>query len=77
MKEILITEADIDAVVAWIEEHSDHIHISRPEDFNPSAVKVIHCVLSLRTSYYKVVKPRLESFMLVHPGITQVTDLMV
>ncbi len=38
-------------------------------------VKVIHCVLSLRASYDKVVAPRLEDFILTHPNIKRAAEL--
>ena len=76
MKEINIAEADITTVAKWIEEHKEQIPaINRPEDSNPSAVKVIHCVLSLRTSYDRVVKPRLDIFKSKHPNVKRVAEL--
>lgn len=77
MKEIRIAEADIAAVAAWIAEHSEYIFSdTRDEEKSlPPAIKVIRCVLSLRTSYDKVVKPRVETFMSAHPDIKRVNEL--
>ena len=42
---------------------------------HPIAVRIIHCVLSLRTSYDRVVVPRLEAFMSKHPDTKTAADL--
>ena len=57
MKEISISEVDIDIVATWIAEHSEYISSDTrsEEKFLPPAIKIIRCVLSLRTSYDKVV----------------------
>ena len=76
MREISIAEADIDAVAAEIEKFASDL--PSPEDladFRPPAVKVIHCVLSLRASYDKVVAPRLKAFILAHPNIKRTVEL--
>ena len=75
MKEIKISETEINALAAWIEKHAEHIHIDRPEDSKSPAVKVIHCVLSLRTSYDRVVLPRLDAFVEKHPETRTVHEL--
>lgn len=77
MKEINITEADIDAVAAWIAERRDYISEfgESEEDIRPTALKVIHCVLSLRANFDRVVKPRLDAFMSRNIEIRQVVEL--
>ncbi len=75
MKEINV--AEIATLAAWIAEHRDSVSefgISE-EDIQPTALKVIHCVLSLRTSYEKVVVPRLRVFRNKHPNTQHATDL--
>ncbi len=77
MKEIHISEADIDAVAAWIAEHSEYIcSDTRDEEKSlPPAIKVIRCVLSLRTSYDKVVRRREKNFRSAHLDLKKVTEL--
>ena len=69
-------ESDIAALTAKLEQIAPHVSRSNdPEWSHPPAVKVINCVLSLRTSYEKVVLPRLETFMSFHPDTRQVAEL--
>ena len=77
MKEINIAEADVAAVATRIGDFSSHISDAGTsvEDSRHPAIKVIHCVLSLRASYDKVVAPRLKTFMSTHPDIQQINDL--
>lgn len=77
MKEINITEADIVVVAAWIVERREHISNfgTSEEDLRPPAIKVIHCILSLRANYDRVVKPRLDFFRDKHPNIKRIKDL--
>ena len=76
MKETNITEADVVAVANRIENFSSHIPSTGVSaDTRPPAIKVIDCVLSLRTSYDNFVVPRLETFKLAHPDIKQVAEL--
>ena len=76
MKKINITEADIDAVATRIKDFSSQIPSTGiSEDTRPPAIKVIDCVLSLRTSYDNFVVPRLETFKSAHPDIKQVAEL--
>ena len=77
MNEITIAESDIDAVVAWIAEHAEHLsNKTRDEEESlPPAIKVIRCVLSLRTSYDRVVRRREKTFQEAHPNLKQVTAL--
>ena len=76
MREINIAEADINTVAAEIMKFASDLR--SPEDLvnsSPPAVKVIDCVLSLRRSYAKFVKPRLKNFRNKHPDIQSVKDL--
>ena len=76
MREVNIAEADVATVAKRIEDFSSHIPSTGVSpDTRPSAIKVIDCVLSLRTSYDKVVVPRLETFMSAHPCVQQVSEL--
>ena len=77
MNEIRLTESDISVLSSWISKQSEYIlHNSKSEEASrPPAIRVIGCVLSLRTSYERVVKPRLETFMLNHPDIVNVREL--
>lgn len=72
-----VTEADIATLAAWISERRDYISNlgKSEEDLRPTALKVIHCVLSLGRSYDRFVKPRLNAFMEKHPNIQKVADL--
>ena len=77
MKEISMEDADITTVATWIAERSEHISndSKSEEDSLPPAIKIIRCVLSLRTSYDKVVVRREKTFRVVHPDIKQVAEL--
>ncbi len=74
MKEIHIAEADITAVAKKLEQIAPFCRPIDP-DLRSPAIKVIDCVLSLRTSYDRVVVPRLKNFRVKHPDTQQVTDL--
>ena len=77
MREINIKEADIDAVATEIAKFASDL--PSPEDLvnpQPTAIKVIDCVLSLRRSYDKFVIPRLKNFRNKHPDIQQINDLV-
>lgn len=77
MREINIAEADIDAVATEIVRFASDL--SSPEDLvnpQPTAIKVIDCVLSLRRSYDKFVIPRLKNFRNKHPDVQQINDLV-
>ena len=77
MREINIAEADIDAVATEIATFASDL--PSPEDLvnpQPTAIKVIDCVLSLRRSYDKFVIPRLKNFRNRHPDIQQINDLV-
>lgn len=73
MRKTSITESDIAAVAAKLEQIAPDIPTE--SDSRPNAVKVIDCVLARRANYYKVVRPRLETFRSVHPDIRQVAEL--
>lgn len=77
MRKINITEADVAAVASRIKEFASRISDTSTsiEDSRPPAIKVIHCVLSLRANYDKVVRPRLETFMSERSDIKQVAEL--
>lgn len=77
MKEINIAESDVAAIASRIKEFAARISDTSTsiEDSRPPAIKVIHCVLSLRANYDKVVRPRLATFMTAHPDIKQVAEL--
>ncbi len=76
MKKINITKADVTAVATRVEDFSSYIRDARVSvDSRPSAIKVIDCVLSLRTSYDKTVVPRLKTFGSTHPDIQQTSEL--
>ncbi len=76
MKEINIAEADVAAVANRIENFSSYIRDARVSvDSRSPAIKVIDCILSLRTSYDKIVLPRLKTFGSTHPDIQQITEL--
>ena len=69
-------ESDIAALTAKLEQIAPHVSRSKdPEWSRPPAVKVIDCVLSLRTNYDRVVIPRLETFMSLHPDTRQIAEL--
>lgn len=71
-----LRESDIAAVAAKLKQIAPHVTRSNdPERSHPPAVQIIDCVLSPRTSYKKVVFPRLETFMSLHPDTQQVADL--
>ena len=71
-------ESDIAAVAAKLDQIAPHVTKSDdPEWSCPPAVQVIDCVLSPRTSYKKVVRPRLETFMSLHPNTRQVVELSI
>ena len=76
MREINITEADIDTVANEIVKFASDL--PSPEDLvdsRPPAVLVIDCVLSLNRPYKTFVVPRLNTFTERHPEIQQITDL--
>ena len=76
MREINITEVDIDAVATEIVKFASALR--SPEDLvnpRPTAIKVIDCVLSLRRSYDKFVIPKLKNFRNKHPDIQRINDL--
>lgn len=76
MKEVNIAETDVAAVAKRIQDFSSYIPSTGVSaDTRSSAIKVIDCVLSLRTSYDNFVVPRLEAFKLAHPDVKQVTEL--
>lgn len=77
MNEISVAKEDIAAVASWIEQHAAHFsNETKSEEVSlPSAIKVIRCVLSLRTSYDKVVVRRERTFRKVHPDIKNVAEL--
>lgn len=77
MREINIAEADIDAVATEIATFASDL--PSPEDLvnpQPTAIKVIDCVLSLRRNYDKFVIPRLKNFRNKHPDIQHIKDLV-
>lgn len=74
MKEITIAETDIDAVAYRLEQIAPFCNPVDP-DLRPPAIKVIDCVLSLRTSYDRTVVPRLKDFRTKHPDTQQITEL--
>lgn len=74
MKEINIAEADIAAIAKRLEQIAPFCSPIDP-DLRSSAIKLIDCVLSLRTSYDRVVVPRLKDFRKKHPDIQHVVDL--
>ena len=71
-----INESDIAAVATRLEQIVPNTarRVSQGQ-LRPPAVRVIHCVLSLHTSYDKVVAPRLEAFMDSHPDTQRVVEL--
>ena len=76
MREINIKETDIDAVADEIVKFASDL--PSPEDLvnpQPTAIKVIDCVLSLRRSYDKFVIPRLKNFRNKHPDIQRINSL--
>ena len=73
MREISIAEVDIAAVATRLEQIAPDI--TTESDSRPNAVKVIDCVFSPRTNYYKVLVPRLETFMNNYPDTQRVVDL--
>ena len=76
MREINITEADIAAVTTEIAQFASDL--PNPEDLvnsQPTAIKVIDCVLSLRRSYDRFVIPRLKNFRNIHPDIQRINSL--
>lgn len=76
MNEISVADADIATLAAWLAERRDYVSdFGKSEDIRPTAIKVIHCVLSLRRSYDRFVKPRLNAFMEKPPNIQKVADL--
>lgn len=76
MRETNITEVDVVAVARRIESFSSYIPSTGVSaNIRPPAIKVIDCVLSLRTSYDNFVVPRLEAFKLANPNIKQVAEL--
>ena len=76
MKKINITESDVAAVAAILEQSkSEIIKTATPSWLHPSAVKVIHCVLALNRNFDKVVSPRLEAFIDNNPNIQGVVEL--
>ena len=78
MKKIRITESEIAAVAAQLKEIAPYITArvtAGSEWSNPLAVKIIDCVFSIRTNYYKVLKPRLEIFKNKHPDTQRIVDL--
>ena len=74
MMEPNIDKADIAAIANKLEQIASFCKPVDP-DLRSPAIKVIDCVLSLRTSYDKVVIPRLKNFRGKHPDTQQVTDL--
>ena len=76
MREISIAEVDIAAVATRLQQIvPDTSPRVSPGQLRPSAVKVIHCVLSLNRNYDTFVVPRLEAFMNNHPDTQRVVDL--
>ena len=74
MKKINITESDVAAVAARLEQPAPDIPTE--SDSRPNAVKVIDCVLSLHPANYdNHVVPRLETFMNNRPDTKRVVDL--
>ena len=74
MRKIPIAETDIDAVAYRLEQIAHFCNPVDP-DLRPPAIKVIDCVLSLRTSYDRVVVLRLRNFRTKHIDTQEVTDL--
>ena len=78
MREINITEVDVAAVAARLEQLSPNIPgfgSVDPAWTRPPAVLVIDCVLSLNRNYDTFLVPRLETFMNNHPETQRLTDL--
>ena len=76
MRKINITEADVDAVATEIAKFASDLR--SPEDLvntQPTAIKVIDCVLSLRRSYDRFVIPKLKNFRNKHPDIQKINNL--
>lgn len=72
MKKINIAESDIAVLANRLAQTDIPATVTGS---NPLAVKVIDCVFSLRTNYYKVLVPRLETFMNNYPDTQRVVDL--
>lgn len=78
MKEILITETDIDAVAEGIRRLGPDVRgygNVDPAWSRSTAVLVIDCVLSLNRRYDALVVPRLDAFVEKHPDINCVNEL--
>ena len=78
MKKINITESDIAAVAARLEQIAPDIPATvtaGPEWSHPPAVKIIDCVLSLNRNYDRFLAPRLKIFMKNHPNTQRVVEL--
>ena len=76
MRKINITEADVAAVATEIAKFASDL--PNPEDLvnsQPTAIKVIDCVLSLRRSYDRFVIPRLKNFRNKHPDTQRINSL--
>ena len=76
MRKINITEADVAAVATEIAKFaSDLPGLEDLVNPQPTAIKVIDCVLSLRRSYDKFVIPKLKNFRNKHPDIQRINSL--
>ena len=76
MKEVNIAETDINTVATEIMKFASDL--PNPEDLvnsQPTAIKVIDCVLSLRKSYDRFVIPRLKNFRNKHPDTQRINSL--
>ena len=76
MRIINIIEADVAAVATEIAQFASDL--PNPENLvnsQPTAIKVIDCVLSLRRSYDRFVIPRLNNFRNIHPDIQRINSL--
>ena len=79
MRKIKITESDIAAVAARLEQIAPDIPATvteGPEWSNPPAVKVIDCVLSLNRNYKKFLVPRLKVFKKNQPDTQRIIELV-
>ena len=76
MRNINITEADVAAVATEIAKFASDLPSSEGlVNSQPTAIKVIDCVLSLRRSYDRFVIPRLKNFRNKHPDTQRINSL--
>ena len=76
MKKISIADMAVATIATRLQEIvPDTAPSMGKSQLQPIAVRIIHCVLSLRTSYDRVVVPRLNAFMSNHPDTKRAVDL--